>query len=536
VRVEVCADAECTTVLASFNAEGGEGAIQEDLPEGLVYWRAHSSPEMDGKSSRSATWPLWVGDVVDGPGTAWGNRLDVNRDGASDLIVGACAFGGGGSGCGKRALVYHGGVDGMSVEPSTLIEAPDGGDHFGFAVGNAGDVNGDGFGDVIIGDFMGNHAYVYHGGVNGVFPEPKAVLHFEGVVELLGAWFGFSVSGAGDVNNDGFADVIVSAVFDGLGIVYQGSADGVIPDPLYILGGFVQGSVFSASTACDLNADTYADVVVGSAGTNEVFVYYGSADGLVDSPGENFNGSCDCEACLADPVACGAGTLGSCSGNPDDSCTANQLNLFSILFDAEGQVSAGVICAAKGVPQACVGGKSGTFGISVGCAGDTNGDGFADLVVGAPENNIAFLYLGSAEGLISENDPSLMHDPIILSGNADTGLSVAGAGDLNGDGYSEVISGGGGASLIYLGAEGGPSGVADHTLSMEDTSFGNSVVSVGDVNGDGYGECAVGAPGPMKTYLYEGKENVTEMALDLEISGTDSDNGFGFCIASGLGF
>ena len=137
---------------------------------------------------------------------------------------------------------------------------------------------------------------------------------------------------------------------------------------------------------------------------------------------------------------------------------------------------------------------------------------------------------------MSDAEPTLVHAPIILAGDADTGLSVAAAGDLNGDGYSEVISGGGGATLIYLGGELGPSGSPDHTLSMDETSFGNSVISVGDLNGDGLGECAVGAPGPMKAYIYEGKATVTEMALDLEISGTDNDNGFGFCIASGLGF
>jgi len=535
-RVDVCGDPQCATTLITFDVDGTEGASTEALPEGLVYWRVHSLPELDGRSSRSPIWPLWVGDLVENSGTAWGSRLDVNRDGAPDMIVGACAFGEGGSGCAKRALVYHGSANGFPLAANTVIDAPQGGDQFGFAVGNAGDVNGDGFGDVIVGDFMANHAYVYHGGKNGVFPEAKTVLHFQGVVELLGAWFGFSVASAGDVNHDGYADVIVSAVFDGLGIVYAGSPEGVIPDPLYILGGFVQGSVFSASTACDLNADTYADVVVGSAGTNEVFVYYGSQDGLADVPAEKFTGSCDCSACLDAPEACLEGTVGTCSGSPDEACTAKWKSLYATLFDSEGNPASGVICAPKGVAQACMGGKSGTFGIDVACAGDTNGDGFADLVVGAPENDIAYLYLGSAQGLAADESPGLVHEAIILGGNADAGLSVAAGGDLNGDGYSDVLSGGGGETLVFLGSETGPSGNPDHTVSMDETSFGNSVISLGDLNGDGFGECAVGAPGPMKAYIYEGKSLITEMVLGLEISGAESDKGFGFCIASGLGF
>ncbi|MCH7879867.1 MAG: FG-GAP repeat protein, partial [candidate division Zixibacteria bacterium] len=130
---------------------------------------------------------------------------DVNNDGFADLIVGALPNDAGGSNAG-RAYVYSG-QTGALLHTFTGEAA---GDWFGHSVSGAGDVNNDGFADLIVGGPGNNagggnagRAYVYSG-------QTGALLHtFTG--EAAVDFFGFSVSGAGDVNNDGFADLIVGA-------------------------------------------------------------------------------------------------------------------------------------------------------------------------------------------------------------------------------------------------------------------------------------------------------------------------------------
>ena len=132
---------------------------------------------------------------------------DVNGDGYADVIVGA----GGYSSNTGRAYVYHGGPSGLSASPAFTAtgEGPD--NFFGVAVAGAGDVNGDGYADVIVGacgysSYTGR-AYVYHGGPGGLSASPA----FSATGAATGDGFGFSVAGAGDVNGDGYADVIVGA-------------------------------------------------------------------------------------------------------------------------------------------------------------------------------------------------------------------------------------------------------------------------------------------------------------------------------------
>jgi hypothetical protein len=150
------------------------------------------------------------------------------------------------------------------------------------------------------------------------------------------------------------------------------------------------------------------------------------------------------------------------------------------------------------------GGNSG-FGTSVASAGDVNGDGYADLIVGAPTASTAedgsagnaFVYLGGPDGLDSE--PATKLYP---SGNEDFGISVASAGDVNGDGYADVVVGADayGRAYIYLGSAVGLAATPATILrgspivsGTSDGGFGSLVVNVGDVNGDGYADLIVGA-------------------------------------------
>jgi len=146
------------------------------------------------------------------------------------------------------------------------------------------------------------------------------------------------------------------------------------------------------------------------------------------------------------------------------------------------------------------------LGVSVAGAGDVNGDGYADVIVGAytydagePDEGAAFVFLGSASGIVAAGDPSNAAAQLESDqAGAIFGLSVAGAGDVNGDGYADVIVGAygydagepdEGAAFVFLGGASGivtagnPSNAAAQLESDQAGSqFGVSVAGAGDVN------------------------------------------------------
>src|SRR5439155_311121 len=169
------------------------------------------------------------------------------------------------------------------------------------SVSSAGDVNGDGYADVIVGalynDAVGTdagRAYVYYGGPGA---DAVADLTLTGAAAIDN--FGTSVSSAGDVKGDGYDDVIVGAAFnDAVGsdarraYVSYGRT-GVDAVPVLMLSGAAAGDLYAIPTrwSCDVNGDGYADVIVGAlyndaGGTDagRAYVYYGGlgADAVAD--------------------------------------------------------------------------------------------------------------------------------------------------------------------------------------------------------------------------------------------------------------
>ena len=198
-----------------------------------------------------------------------------------------------------RAYVYFGGPDADAVADLTLTGAA-AADYFGFSVAGAGDVNGDGYGDVIVGadynDAGGTdagRAYVYFGG-----PGADAVADLTLTGAAASDYFGFSVAGAGDVNGDGYGDVIVGAYGNDAGgrtpagrTCTSGRGRGRRRRPHPDRRGRVRLLRLSVAGAGDVNGDGYGDVIVGAYGNDaggtdagRAYVYFGGpgADAVAD--------------------------------------------------------------------------------------------------------------------------------------------------------------------------------------------------------------------------------------------------------------
>ena len=139
---------------------------------------------------------------------------DVNGDGYSDVIVGAPYYGDGGLTSEGKVWVFHGSTTGLESSAAWSKESGQNGAYYGYSVTTAGDVNGDGYADVILGAPLFT-ASTSSEGVTRVYLGSDSGLHltysWKGEGDQAGAWFGNAVSTAGDVNGDGYADVIVGA-------------------------------------------------------------------------------------------------------------------------------------------------------------------------------------------------------------------------------------------------------------------------------------------------------------------------------------
>ncbi len=491
-------------MVAAFDAVGTSGAPAADLPPGVLFWRTRIRVGMSTGTAVSPTWEFTVGARSAPVNASWGTTLDVNGDGYADVVVGA--WGSGGTG---RAYVFLGGLGGLSTTPASTLTGPDLTlpvgvyESFGWSLASAGDVNGDGYADLVVGTQNEGRAYLYLGGASGLSTTPATTL-----TGPDGGYFGQSLASAGDVNGDGYADVVIGAQnTDSLGasgrayVYLGGRAGSPRPRPATTLterpepGGY--GSFgWSVASAGDVNGDGYADLVVGDSSQTtsrgRVYVYLGGTEGISSTP----------------------------------STTLTQID------EAEA-----------------------FFGTSVASAGDVNGDGYADVVVGAAGVHHAAranVYLGGAGGLSPTPNTTLAGtEGLEDSPFSRFALSVANAGDLNSDGYVDLVLGARsvmndhGRVYVYFG---GAAGFSSTPFALSGPAgalvwFGQSVAGAGDVDGDGYADLVVAAPFAVTiglplasglVYLYPGRPGGLSTTPSAILHPPDADS-FGWSVASAAG-
>ncbi|HEV2747626.1 MAG TPA: hypothetical protein VGW34_10050, partial [Allosphingosinicella sp.] len=405
-------------------------------------------------------------------------------------------------------------------------------DQAGRSVSSAGDVNGDGLEDFIVGapyggpqalnGYAAGAAYVIYG-KTGAF-DPRIDLedlsgadgfkiHGEGLQDKVG----FSVSSAGDINGDGIDDLVVGAmeystVYPGFGKAYVifgktgeratlelGGAH--TADDFIVIGGdeTIDRLGFSVSDAGDFNGDGFDDIVIGAPhadaaypSTGKAYVIFGHSGAFADIP-----------------------DVGSLPANTMELQGEKQSNL---------------------------------AGHSVSSAGDVNGDGIDDLLVGAPFASIGdpsdpgfvastgtvYVVFGKTthSGTFNLADMTAADGFAVHGGgNHQIGSSASGAGDVNGDGFDDIIVGSpsvddngaySGAAYVLFGKASGfgtvPPGGDTPEIDVsapiaatdgfavigdaEQDAAATSVSSAGDVNGDGFDDILVGAIGAEPSGAY----------------------------------
>ncbi len=351
---------------------------------------------------------------------------DVNHDTKPDFVVGAPQDGnlfGPGNG---YARVYSG-ANGSTLFTFHGLAA---GDSFGASVDGVGDVNNDGFADVIVGAPLANSL----AGAAYVFSGQTGLVLYTLAGDAANDELGYVVAGIGDVNNDGRPDFLAASPYAAGGGTARGVAriySGLNGSVLTTINGTANNNRFGAAAdgVGDVNNDGRADFIVGSF-FQGAKIYSGN----------------------------GFGVLQSFTAPTDD-----------------------------------------RLGFAVAGCGDANGDGLPDVVVGAPQDNNIFAPGTGYARVLSGSTGALIRTLNGATAGDRFGCAVAGAKDIDGDGKAEILVGadqttvgGDGYARLFKGSDGTVLNTFDGATAG--VRCGASVDGLGDLEGNGTFELIVGSP------------------------------------------
>ncbi|OEU56310.1 MAG: hypothetical protein BA868_09640 [Desulfobacterales bacterium C00003106] len=431
---------------------------------------------------------------------------DFNGDGLRDVVVSDPVADGLSPNTGE-VYVYYGNPEFPVMPDETLTDPDEGeGDEFGFYVASAGDTDGDGYDDLVVATGWGvDKVFLFPGSPTGLQNETEKGISVQGLKNRFGKaltlpelqkqtmpralknqpndalmppdgysgyGFGHGISKGGDINGDGYSDILI-AVNGSYVCVYYGSESGISgePDSVVSLVNNNPDAVFvEVSIIGDINGDGFDDAAVnnrnkGPISHTDIYVYYGSSAGI--------------------------------SAYSD-----------SLTVDAGRELEYG-------------------FSIVLSPAGDHNHDGISDLLVGNQWESESFDYAGEAY-IFSGSYSGVSDSPVTLvnpgpSYNVRFGNDVDGIGDFNYDGIDDVVVGCpyDGFAAIYYGTSGGATGSPDLFLE-EDGEFGWAVSQGGDITGNGENFVIIGDEfGGAYLYAFSNSRPVAATGDDQTLLSTD---------------
>jgi hypothetical protein len=427
-RVAVCADRPCAMPETTFDGLGESGAPPTALTAGLHFYRLRALVGALVGSAVSPVWEIMVPQRSTLRDTSWSTFPDFDGDGYADVMITSTQV------APSDMTIFPGSASGVHNNARSSVLATL---SFVTALASAGDVDGDGYADLVVGANY-DVVHVYRGGPQGIGAMPFVTLNAPLSTEE--EEFGLAVTSAGDVNGDGYADILVSAptggpLPNGHAYIYFGSANGPATAPSITLDGNKGGEAGGCGEAGDVDGDGYPDVT------------------LLDYPGADEAGNAILRLRLfrggpTGPSSASAVTLDLRSvtdgapvpispipGDTDGDGLADVVELFDLPGSQTGSVAVyygsptlSSVATVLTTPAVCTG---------TSFAGDVNGDGYDDLLVGVPGiGSGPTLFWGSATGV---NVASSLVFDVGTSDNYGFGFAVANAGDVNGDGLQDVI-------------------------------------------------------------------------------------------------